>query len=117
MMAPLEMQDGHMEAEQPPTAILPPYNGYGSLEDSAENCKHLIPRPPKKDYNKLFQKSNIVLRFEAQLVSQTSGFASEDDRQAFRHSLAISRLGNTLLSKECREANNACKSSAEHRMR
>ena len=31
-----------------PKMEIPPYNGYGSLEDSLQNCLHLVPEPPKK---------------------------------------------------------------------
>jgi hypothetical protein len=27
---------------------MPPYNGYGSLEDSKQNCIALTPKPPRK---------------------------------------------------------------------
>jgi hypothetical protein len=27
---------------------IPPYNGYGSLDDSHQNCVALVPKPPKK---------------------------------------------------------------------
>lgn len=44
---------------------IPPYNGYGSLEDSLQNCLHLVPEPPKKDYIKLLENQNKSLRYEA----------------------------------------------------
>ncbi|KAF8065932.1 efhc2 [Scenedesmus sp. PABB004] len=31
-----------------PRPALPPYNGYGSLDDSRQNCVALVPKPPKK---------------------------------------------------------------------
>lgn len=31
-----------------PAAALPPYNGYGTLDDSKQNCIALVPKPPKK---------------------------------------------------------------------
>jgi hypothetical protein len=46
---------------------IPPYNGYGSLEDSLQNCLHLVPEPPKKDYIKLLENQNRILRYEAVL--------------------------------------------------
>lgn len=42
-----------------------PYNGYGSLEDSLQNCLYLVPNPPKKDYIKLMENEHKVLRYEA----------------------------------------------------
>lgn len=48
---------------------IPPYNGFGSLEDSLQNCLYLIPEPPKKDYIKLMDNQHRVLRYEAMLES------------------------------------------------
>lgn len=31
-----------------PAPALPPYNGYGTLDDSKQNCIALVPKPPKK---------------------------------------------------------------------
>lgn len=52
---------------------VPPYNGYGSLEDSLQNCLALVPKRPKKDVLKMLEKSNMVLRYSAKLVSQPGG--------------------------------------------
>lgn len=62
------------------TKSLPPYNGYGSLADSAENCKHLIPKPPKKDFYKLINNSTIVLRFGARFLHDATHPVSEEHR-------------------------------------
>ncbi len=48
--------------------VIPPYNGFGSLEDSLQNCLSLIPEPPKKDVIKLLENDNKVLRYVARLV-------------------------------------------------
>lgn len=48
-----------------------PYNGYGSLEDSLQNCLFLVPEPPKKDYIKLMENEHKVLRYEA-ILSTTN---------------------------------------------
>ncbi|KAA0708260.1 EF-hand domain-containing protein 1 [Triplophysa tibetana] len=50
--------------------VLPPYNGFGSLEDSLQNCLYLIPEPPKKDVIKLLENDHKVLRYAARLDSQ-----------------------------------------------
>lgn len=47
---------------------LPPYNGYGFVEDSAQNCFALIPKAPKKDVMKLLMNDKKVLRYLAALV-------------------------------------------------
>jgi len=44
----------------------PPYTGYGSWEDSMGSVHALMPKPPKKDFGKLFSHDGKVLRFTAQ---------------------------------------------------
>jgi hypothetical protein len=48
---------------------LPPYNGFGSLEDSLQNCLSLVPQPPKKDFIKMLENDHKVLRYEAKVES------------------------------------------------
>lgn len=49
---------------------IPPHtSGIGSEEDTLENVKALNPKPPKKDFNKIFKNDMHVLRFECKLVS------------------------------------------------
>ncbi|XP_019909313.2 EF-hand domain-containing protein 1 isoform X2 [Esox lucius] len=57
-----ELQDRHKE--------VPPYNGFGSLEDSLQNCLSLIPEPPKKDVVKMLENDHRVLRYAARMDSQ-----------------------------------------------
>jgi EF-hand domain-containing protein 1 len=47
---------------------IPPYNGFGTLEDSLQNCLRLQPERPKKDYVKLMENDHRVLRYEAVIV-------------------------------------------------
>ena len=47
---------------------IPPYNGFGSLEDSLQSCLSLFPQPPKKDFIRMLENDNKVLRYEATLV-------------------------------------------------
>ncbi|KAG1675125.1 hypothetical protein FOA52_003348 [Chlamydomonas sp. UWO 241] len=47
---------------------LAPYNGYGTLEDSLQNCVSLIPKPPRRDMHKLMNKDKIILRFNLKIV-------------------------------------------------
>ncbi|XP_038134591.1 EF-hand domain-containing protein 1 [Cyprinodon tularosa] len=54
---------------------IPPYNGFGSIEDSLRNCFSLIPAPPKV---KLLRLEDKVLRYAAQLVSP---YPEDADRQ------------------------------------
>lgn len=47
----------------------PPFNGFGSLEDSLQNCMSLVPQPPKKDFIKMLENDGKVLRYEAKMLS------------------------------------------------
>jgi Ca2+-binding EF-hand superfamily protein len=46
---------------------IPPYNGFGTDEDSLGSFKHMVPKPPKKDYGKYIRHANDVLRFSGEL--------------------------------------------------
>ena len=51
---------------------VPPYNGFGSEEDSLCSCAGLLPKPPKRDFIKFMEKDrhgldSHVLRFLAKL--------------------------------------------------
>ena len=48
---------------------VPPYNGFGSLEDSLQSCLSLVPQPPKKDFIKMLENDHKVLRYAATMVS------------------------------------------------
>jgi len=53
---------------------LPPYNGFGDQADSLENCKHLVPKAPKKDFHKAMVNAPHghdmkMLRFNARMVT------------------------------------------------
>ena len=39
---------------------IPPYNGFGSEEDSLCSCLGLIPKPPKRDFIKFMEKDRFV---------------------------------------------------------
>ncbi|KDD74261.1 hypothetical protein H632_c1450p0, partial [Helicosporidium sp. ATCC 50920] len=51
-----------------PVAELPPHNGFGQPEDSAQNCRRLVPTPPPKDQYRLLNKSKVTLGFKCLLV-------------------------------------------------
>ncbi|XP_005096411.1 EF-hand domain-containing family member C2 [Aplysia californica] len=51
---------------------MPPYNGFGSEEDSLCSCKGLLPKPPKRDFIKFMERDrrgldSNVLRFLARM--------------------------------------------------
>ena len=50
---------------------VPPYNGFGSLQDSLQSCLSLVPQPPKKDFIKMLENDHKVLRYAATMVSST----------------------------------------------
>ncbi|NXN35087.1 EFHC1 protein, partial [Rhinoptilus africanus] len=49
--------------------VVPPYNGFGFLEDSLQNCFSLLPKPPRKDIIKILENHNKVLRYQVVLES------------------------------------------------
>ncbi|XP_035473965.2 EF-hand domain-containing protein 1 isoform X1 [Scophthalmus maximus] len=49
---------------------IPPYNGFGSLEDSLQNCLSLIPEPPRHNVLKMLENHHKVLRYIARMDSQ-----------------------------------------------
>lgn len=57
---------------------LPPYNGFGSLEDSKQSCLSLIPLPPKKDVIKMLENDGKMLRFAADMVSSHAHYVLID---------------------------------------
>ncbi|XP_029495193.1 EF-hand domain-containing family member C2 [Oncorhynchus nerka] len=61
-------------APKPPRPV-PPYNGFGSEEDSLCSCQGLLPKPPQKDFRKLMEKDrqgleSNVLRFMGKMVTE-----------------------------------------------
>lgn len=54
---------------------LPPWNGFGSHEDSAQNCITVEPKAPCRDFKKFlkYDKNGLdshILRFEARMISK-----------------------------------------------
>lgn len=70
---------------------LPPYNGFGSLEDSMQNCLSLVHKPPKKDFIKMLENDNKVLRYEAKMES-----SRQEDRD--RRFIISYRLADDMIS-------------------
>ncbi|XP_072175362.1 EF-hand domain-containing protein 1-like [Diadema setosum] len=66
MSAPVEVSG---PARNLPKMALPPYNGFGSYEDSLQSCLSLVPQPPKKDFIKMLENDHKILRFEAVMDS------------------------------------------------
>ncbi|CAF0755677.1 unnamed protein product [Adineta ricciae] len=74
-----------------PKMEIPPYNGFGTLEDSMQNCLRLQPDRPKKDYVKLMENDHRILRYEAVLDSPR-----EDDK--LRKFVISYHLGDDTIS-------------------
>ncbi|XP_053314609.1 EF-hand domain-containing protein 1 [Spea bombifrons] len=61
--------DVKKKAEEEVAKEIPPYNGFGLLEDSLQNCLSLVPKPPKKDVIKMLENDHKVLRYALALES------------------------------------------------
>jgi len=48
---------------------VPPYNFHGSLDDSLQNLRKVVPVAPRRDYVKYMDNIGKLLRYEAQLVT------------------------------------------------
>ena len=55
--SPLHYKAGEVAAIE---REIPPYNGWGSEEDSRANCIKLIAQAPKRDFSKFMQKDRYV---------------------------------------------------------
>uniref|UniRef100_A0AAY4DGB5 EF-hand domain-containing family member C2 n=1 Tax=Denticeps clupeoides TaxID=299321 RepID=A0AAY4DGB5_9TELE len=60
-----------------PVRQVPPYNGFGSEEDSLCSCQGLLPKPPQKDFKKMMEKDrqglvSNVLRFMAKMETDSA---------------------------------------------
>ncbi|XP_060686673.1 EF-hand domain-containing protein 1 [Hemiscyllium ocellatum] len=89
---------------------VPPYNGFGSVEDSLGNCLSFIPKPPKKDVRKILEMDKVILRYEAKMESRNpddwnrrfilSFHVATDEISIFEPPLRNSgRIGGRVLSK------------------
>jgi len=63
-LAPIDITE---EVKPLPKNALPPYNGFGSLEDSKQNCIMLIAKPPKKNFHKIMDNEKKLMRFIARM--------------------------------------------------
>lgn len=55
-----------------PKLQIAPHSGFGTEQDSLASVRHLVPRVPRKNYMKLLQYDNVVLRFKAALVTTSA---------------------------------------------
>ncbi|XP_071286357.1 EF-hand domain-containing family member C2 [Agelaius tricolor] len=66
-----------------PEKIIPPYNGFGSEEDSLSSCKGVVVQAPHKDYRQFLVKDrygmdSFILRYAAKLITD---IAVDKDRK------------------------------------
>ena len=64
-----------------PQMEVPPYNGFGSREDSLQNCTNLITKPAKKDFQKLMHNEKKILRYSARLVEGDRFVLTQADKE------------------------------------
>ena len=74
---------------------MPPFNGYGTEEDSIGNCRNVIPKAPQRDFVKFMAHDRRgldgqVIRFTVKLVTDV---AVDKDR---RFILSFYRTDDTL---------------------
>lgn len=50
-----------------PKPVIPPYNGFGSEDDSLGSCVSLVPKGPRGDWHRFMHNDRKVLRYQAVL--------------------------------------------------
>ncbi|XP_001603780.2 EF-hand domain-containing family member C2 [Nasonia vitripennis] len=71
---PLDQPGKRREQSKNPVKYVPPYNGFGSYEDSLVNCFSMVPKRPKVITDKFYQydnqeNDNRILRFGCKMIS------------------------------------------------
>ncbi|KAK2856154.1 hypothetical protein Q5P01_004889 [Channa striata] len=107
------LKRNHPDIEMKPTEVpktvdthpdrkkeIPPYNGFGSLEDSLQNCLYLIPEPPKKNVLRMLENDHKVLRYIARLESPNP----EDQGRVFILSYYLSNDMISIFEKPTRNS-------------
>ncbi|KAI8825058.1 uncharacterized protein EV422DRAFT_617490 [Fimicolochytrium jonesii] len=69
-LQPLNIAPQAQASDSKASEEVPPYNGFGSVEDSLGSVKYLVLKPPKKDFIKMLENEHKVLRFVARLNSK-----------------------------------------------
>ena len=83
--------EGYSEADFPPVDVeeeelpipqnaVPPYNGFGGLADSLQNCVALIPKPVRPNFDKQMNYTNTILRFRAKMQDDDEHVHSDADK-------------------------------------
>lgn len=66
---PIRRPDVDREPTMNDERMLPPFNGWGTHEDSESNCRTVEQKPPKMDFHKFIKLDRYVLRFGARMMS------------------------------------------------
>ncbi|XP_077366918.1 EF-hand domain-containing protein 1 isoform X1 [Festucalex cinctus] len=77
---------------------IPPYNGFGSLEDSLQSCLSLLPLPPRKNVVKMLENEHKVLRYSARLVTPKDASESQRRKDADRVFILSYYLSDDTIS-------------------
>ncbi|CAG9766108.1 unnamed protein product [Ceutorhynchus assimilis] len=88
---------------RPKERELPPWNGFGSYEDSAQNCITVEPKAPLRDFKKFLLYDRIgldshILRFKAKMISKVPENCSRKFIISFYltdDTLAVFEIGQT----------------------
>lgn len=59
LVKPKDFQEAPLDEKQ--KRILPPWNGYGSFEDSAQNCITVEPKAPHRDFKKFLEYDRLSI--------------------------------------------------------
>uniref|UniRef100_A0A3Q3ACQ9 EF-hand domain (C-terminal) containing 2 n=1 Tax=Kryptolebias marmoratus TaxID=37003 RepID=A0A3Q3ACQ9_KRYMA len=92
--------------------LVPPYNGFGSEEDSLSSCQGLVLKPPQKDFHKFMEKDSNVLNFRAKMLTNDpvdrervfiiSFYLSDDSMSVFEQPQKNSGVLGGKFLKRCR---------------
>merc|ERR1712106_156426 len=105
----IEIPDEDRRSVKPRKMIIPPYNGFGSIDDTVQNCLSLVPQPPKKTLSKCLKmttKPCVTPRPWCQFAPRTrtvaSLAASSWRRRAFQSPTVTSRTLSSTAQLTCR---------------
>jgi len=96
-LVPVDMREPESVLPKP---ALPPFNGYGTLQDSLQNCLSLVPKPPRRDMHRLMNKDKIILRFTVRMVDTDTHKHSPIDLQR-RFVLSYFMMDDTMQVCAC----------------
>lgn len=70
----LSLESSNSDVKQ----VVPPYNGWGSYEDSAANCRSIELKMRQNNKKKFLDQNNRKLRFKAQMLSTNQNDLGRD---------------------------------------